>query len=55
MLASENRKRQSRRLTRRPSLRASIKAPAIFIMNALLKRPRGLLSDSMYQERSAIS
>lgn len=46
---------QSRRLTRRPELRALPKAVAIFIMNVLLNRPRVLLSGSMYQERSAMS
>ncbi len=44
------------RLTRRPDFRdAPANAAAIFIMKALLKRPRAFASGSMYQECSAIS
>ncbi|KAA0689161.1 hypothetical protein DTW90_32195 [Neorhizobium sp. P12A] len=47
---------QSIRLIRRPDfLEASSNDAAIFIMNALLKRPRTFSSGSMYYDRSAIS
>lgn len=47
---------QSSQLIRRPDfLEASPNDAAIFIMKALLKRPRTFSSGSLYHERSAIS